>query len=101
MKIDARSWLNAISSGESGLEWAYHFGRMLQASIAAFTVGGSFVNLSMYDGFYAVVLLGAAARRIVAAELATQDRALKPAFSPTFSTPIAAHARLRQPVVRM
>jgi len=45
--------------------------------------------------------LGAAARRIVAAELATQDRALKPAFSGTFSAPSAVHARLTQPVARL
>jgi len=73
---------------------------MLQASIVGYAVGGSFVNLGLYDGFYAVVVLGAAARRIVAAELATQDRALKPAFSGALSIPAAAHARLGQPVAR-
>jgi probable O-glycosylation ligase (exosortase A-associated) len=98
--VDAR-WLIRQTRNKPDLEWANQFGRMLQASIAGYVVGGSFVSLNMYDGFYAVVLLGAAARRIVAAELATQDRALKPAFSGTFSTPSAAHARLGQPVVRM
>jgi len=97
---DAR-WLIRQTRDRPDLEWANHFGRMLQASIAGYVVGGSFVNLSMYDGFYAVVLLGSAARRIVAAELATQDRALKPAFSGTFSAPSAVHARLTQPVARM
>jgi len=97
--VDGR-WLIRQTRDRPDLEWANQFGRMLQASIVGYVVGGSFVNLGLYDGFYAVVVLGAAARRIVASELAIQDRALKPAFSGALSIPTAAHARLGQPVAR-
>ena len=97
--VDGR-WLIRQTRDRPDLEWANQFGRMLQASIVGYVVGGSFVNLGLYDGFYAVVVLGAAARRIVASELAIQDRALKPAFSGALSITTAAHARLGQPVAR-
>jgi probable O-glycosylation ligase (exosortase A-associated) len=71
--MDAR-WLIRQTRDRPDLAWANHFGRMLQVSIVGFAVGGSFVTLGMYDGFYALVIMGAAARRIVAAELAAEGR---------------------------
>ena len=69
-------WLVKRTRGRSDLLWANNFGRMLQASLVGFAIGGSFGNLELFDGFYVVVMMGAAARRIVAAELATEDRPL-------------------------
>ncbi len=65
-------WLIRRTRGNADLVWANNFGRMLQASLAGFAVGGSFGNLDMYDGFYVLVIMVAAARRIVAAQLSAQ-----------------------------
>lgn len=62
-------WLVRQSRGRPGFEWADNLGRMLQVSIIGFLVGGSFATLAMYDGFYAVVVIAAAARAIVVREL--------------------------------
>lgn len=72
--LDA-SWLVRHSRGDPDLEWANILGRMLQASLIGYCAGGSFATQAMYDGFYAVVIIAAAARRIVAAEIATRDAA--------------------------
>jgi probable O-glycosylation ligase (exosortase A-associated) len=70
--LDAR-WLVRHSRGNPDLEWANTLGRMLQASLVGYCAGGSFATLAMFDGFYAVVIIAAAARRIVAAEIASRD----------------------------
>lgn len=43
---------------------------MLQVALVGFCAGGSFATQGMYDGLYAVVIIAAVARRLVAAELA-------------------------------
>ncbi len=73
--VDA-SWLVRRSRGNPDLEWANTLGRMLQASLIGYCAGGSFATQAMYDGFYAVVIIAAAARRIVAAEIASRDAAV-------------------------
>jgi putative inorganic carbon (hco3(-)) transporter len=70
--LDA-TWLVRHSRGNPDLEWANSLGRMLQASLIGYCAGGSFATQAMYDGFYAVVIITAAARRIVAAEIAARD----------------------------
>jgi probable O-glycosylation ligase (exosortase A-associated) len=70
-------WLIRRTRGSPELLWANNFGRMYQAALIGYMVGGSFSNLEMYDGFYVVVLMGAVARRLVAAELVARDRAAK------------------------
>jgi putative inorganic carbon (hco3(-)) transporter len=99
--MDAR-WLIRRTRDRPDLAWANHFGRMLQVSVIGFAVGGSFVTLGMYDGFYVLVIMGAAARRIVAAELATQARALETplAGTPAPSAPAASAPILDRPFVR-
>jgi probable O-glycosylation ligase (exosortase A-associated) len=74
-------WLVRHSRKDPELLWANTFGRMAQASLIGYCAGGSFATHGMYDGFYAVVIIIAAARRIVAAELATRDAATSTAVS--------------------
>jgi hypothetical protein len=69
--IDAR-WLVRCARQRPDLAWAGNLGRMLQASLIGFAAGGSFVSLAFYDGFYAIVIIAAAARRVVATELANE-----------------------------
>lgn len=70
------SWLVRHSRGNPDLEWANTLGRMLQASLVGYCAGGSFATQAMFDGFYAVVIIAAAARRIVAAEITPRDAAV-------------------------
>ena len=70
--VDAR-WLVRNSRGNPDLEWANTLGRMLQASLVGFCAGGSFATQAMFDGFYAVVIIAAAARRLVAAEITARN----------------------------
>ena len=72
--LDA-GWLVRQSRGNPDLEWANTLGRMLQASLVGYCAGGSFATQGMFDGFYAVVIIAAAARRIVAAEITARDAA--------------------------
>jgi len=51
------------------LVWANELGRMVHVSLVAYCVGGTFISFGMYDGFYALVIVAAAARRLVAQEL--------------------------------
>ncbi|HEV2100555.1 MAG TPA: putative O-glycosylation ligase, exosortase A system-associated [Stellaceae bacterium] len=84
-------WLVRHSRKDPELLWANTLGRVAQASLIGYCAGGSFATHGMYDGFYAVVIIIAAARRIVAAELAARAPAtaravpypqLRPAFKP-------------------
>ena len=74
--LDAQ-WLIKRTRDNVELAWANNFWRMLQASLTGFAVGSSFGNLDTYDGFYGLVIMVAAARRIVAAELASRREALE------------------------
>jgi putative inorganic carbon (hco3(-)) transporter len=66
--LDAR-WLMRQIRGRADLVWANSLARMLQASLVGFAVGGSFASMDLYDGFYLLIIIGAATRRVVAAEL--------------------------------
>jgi probable O-glycosylation ligase (exosortase A-associated) len=91
--LDAR-WLVQRSRGDPDLAWANTLGRVIEASLIGYCAGGSFATQAMYDGFYAVVIIAAAARHIVAAEIATRDAA---AFAKAL--PVARPRELRpQPV---
>jgi putative inorganic carbon (HCO3(-)) transporter len=73
LSVAANSWwLMRRGRQRPDLAWADYLGRMLQASVIGFAVGGTFGSLEFYDGFYAVVMIAAAARRVVAAEPAVQ-----------------------------
>lgn len=72
--LDAH-WLVRRSRGDPNMQWANTLGRVVQASLIGYCAGGSFSTHGMYDGFYAVVIIIAAARRIVAAEITARDAA--------------------------
>ena len=70
--VDAR-WLVRHARRDPDLAWANNLGRMLQVALVGYCTGGSFATQGMYDGFYAVVIIAAAARRVVAAQLASRE----------------------------
>ncbi|HEV7996496.1 MAG TPA: putative O-glycosylation ligase, exosortase A system-associated [Stellaceae bacterium] len=70
--VDAR-WLVRQSRGNPDLRWANTLGRVVQASLIGYCAGGSFATQGMFDGFYALVIIVASARRIAAAQLASRD----------------------------
>jgi putative inorganic carbon (HCO3(-)) transporter len=76
--LDTR-WLIRHTRRRPDLAWANHLGRMLQASLIAFAVGGTFASLEFYDFFYALVIIIAAARRVAARELAKEAAPVEPA----------------------
>ncbi|HEY3912274.1 MAG TPA: putative O-glycosylation ligase, exosortase A system-associated [Stellaceae bacterium] len=81
--LDAR-WLIRHSRDKPDLLWANNLGRMVQAALIGYCAGGSFATQAMYDGFYALVIIVAAARRIVAAEHASREvpAITRPALAP-------------------
>jgi probable O-glycosylation ligase (exosortase A-associated) len=81
--LDAR-WLIRRSQRDPDLLWANNLGRMLQVSLVGFCAGGSFATLAMYDGLYAVVIVAAAGRLILAAELASRSAAAAAAVGKGF-----------------
>ena len=93
-------WLIKRTRDNVELAWANNFGRMLQASLAGFAVGSSFGNLDTYDGFYVLIIMVAAARRIVAAELTTQRRVSDQPVGGAVPAATSASIRAAQPVVR-
>ncbi len=93
-------WLIRRTRDNVELAWANNFGRMLQASLAGFAVGGSFGNLDMYDGFYVLVIMVAAARRIVAAQLSRQQQAVSKPIGAAVPAVAVADARASPPLVR-
>lgn len=50
-----------MARGRSDLDWARDLGRMAQVSMVAYAVGGTFLSLAYWDGFWTLmVVLGAA-----------------------------------------
>jgi probable O-glycosylation ligase (exosortase A-associated) len=80
--LDAR-WLTRQARGRPDFAWADRLGRMMQASLVGYAVGGSFGSIDLYDGFYLLVIIAAAARRIVAAEFAMPSVPIAAMPSPT------------------
>jgi probable O-glycosylation ligase (exosortase A-associated) len=90
MLFDAR-WLMRRTRDRPDLDWANNLGRMMQASLVGFAVGGTFASMYYYDGFYVIVVITAAARRVVAADLAK-------AAAPAARAVIARPPRSRRPL---
>lgn len=63
-------WIVRRSRGRPEFRWASDLGQALQASIVGFGVGGSFGSLEMWDGYYVILVIAAAARVVLAKELA-------------------------------
>ncbi|MGE3781220.1 MAG: putative O-glycosylation ligase, exosortase A system-associated [Alphaproteobacteria bacterium] len=93
-------WLIRRTRDNPDLAWANNFGRMIQASLAGFMVGSSFGNLDMYDGLYVLVIMVAAARRIVAVELADQRRAVEQPIVEPVPAVAASDMQAARPLVR-
>jgi probable O-glycosylation ligase (exosortase A-associated) len=64
------------------LKWANDLGHMSLVALIGFYVGGSFLSLSYWDFYFTMLVILAATRRIVAAELATENPAAR--FAPSF-----------------
>lgn len=66
--------------------WANDLARMLLASLTGFAVGGTFLSLSYWDFYFTLVLILAAVRRIVVAELAGATKTALPRRAPAYGT---------------
>ena len=44
-----------LSKGDPELNWAYHFGSMMQVSLVGYAVTGAFLGLSHFDLYYALI----------------------------------------------
>jgi putative inorganic carbon (hco3(-)) transporter len=95
--IDAR-WLVRNTRGIPELAWANYLGRMLVASLVGFAVGGTFASLEIFDGFYILIIVAGAARRIVAQELGKQ--AVSNANSEAARSPVIRSRRAKRPVLQ-
>lgn len=75
LAIGLCAWINVSrlvrdSSGRPDLLWANQLGRLGQGLLIGFWVGGSTMSLAYYDGYWCVLFLLEAARRVLAAEAA-------------------------------
>lgn len=75
------SWIQKVTKKNDDLRWANDLARALQMSIAAFMVGGAFLSLAYYDGYFTTILLVAATRRYVISTLALSGQAQGSAVS--------------------
>jgi putative inorganic carbon (HCO3(-)) transporter len=76
------SWLIRNSKGQPTLSWANDLGRMIQVALVGYAVGGSFASMPMYDGFYDIVIVAAAARHQVRRETPPRNLGLSSASLP-------------------
>ena len=63
--------------GDPDLLWANNLGRMIQVSLVGYCAGGSFATQAMYDGLYAIMVIAAATRLLIAAELRSRRLAAR------------------------
>jgi hypothetical protein len=66
--------------------WAYDLARMSQISIVTYLLGGTFLSLSYWDFFWALLIINAAAYRLVMLER-RQPRAVQRTFVPAPAAP--------------
>jgi len=76
LMIGAYSWLNCSwlirrSRNRPELAWANVLGKMGQAVLAGFWVGGAFQSLAYFDEYWGLLFIFDAARRVVAREIAS------------------------------
>src|SRR5215471_6141248 len=64
------AWLVRRSRGRPELTWANLLGRMGQAALVGYWVGGAFQSLAYLDEYWCVLFIFDAARRLVAIEIA-------------------------------
>jgi hypothetical protein len=85
LMIGAYSWLNCSwlirrSRVRPELAWANTLGKMGQAVLAGFWVGGAFQSLAYFDEYWGLLFLFDAARRVVAREIASPVGAFVPSM---------------------
>jgi putative inorganic carbon (HCO3(-)) transporter len=76
LMIGAYSWLNCSwlirrSRDRPELAWAHLLGKMGQAVLVGFWVGGAFQSLAYFDEYWGLLFIFDAARRVVAREIAS------------------------------
>ena len=69
-------WLIRNSRDRPDLAWANVLGRMGQAVLVGFYVGGAFQSLAYFDEYWCIIFIFEAARLVVAKEIATPARRL-------------------------
>ena len=67
------SWLLRHARERPDLAWANLLGRMGQAALVGYWVGGAFSSLAYLDEYWAILFMFDAARRIVAQEISPPD----------------------------
>jgi putative inorganic carbon (hco3(-)) transporter len=92
LMIAGYSWLNCSrlirqSAGRPELAWANLLGRMGQATLVGYWTAGAFLSQSFLDEYWGVIFIFDAARRVVAAEIA----------SPAGASAAVPSVRLRAP----
>jgi len=92
------SWLIRRSRNRPELAWANVLGKMGQAVLVGFWVGGAFQSLAYFDEYWCLLFVFDAARRVVAREITTPvgalvPRVLSPAPAPALGIGAAALAR--------
>jgi putative inorganic carbon (HCO3(-)) transporter len=70
------SWLLRHSRGRPDLAWANLLGRMGQAALVGYWVGGAFASLAYLDEYWGILFVFDAARRILAREILPPARTL-------------------------
>jgi putative inorganic carbon (hco3(-)) transporter len=78
------TWIQKATKLRDDLKWANELARCLQVALAGFLVGGAFLSLAYYDGYFTVVLLMAATKRHIASLVALSD--------PGFAAPVGRPA---------
>ena len=74
------SWLIRRSRDRPELAWASLLGKMGQAVLVGFWVGGAFQSLAYFDEYWCLLFVFDAARRVVAREVATPAGAFVPSM---------------------
>jgi len=54
-----------MTNGRPDFIWYNNFSRMVQVSLIGYWVGGSFLSMSVYDGYYDVIIIAAALKRLL------------------------------------
>jgi probable O-glycosylation ligase (exosortase A-associated) len=72
--------LAKLAKGKPELRWAFDLARMIQVSIVAYCVGGTFLSLSYWDAFWAVLVIAPAAYAVAQRISANEAEAGEPAL---------------------
>ena len=72
--LNAR-WLTKVAKGRQQLLWATDLGRMSQAFLVAYFVGGAFLSLGYWIQTFILLVVLSGARRLITAELRQDEKA--------------------------